>query len=106
MIPVTDIGRFVNMHSSLFCVTIIALPFGVITATYLEELRSLKENENKIRERTSSLRSIYNIKSYKNIIVIIALLIIGAAANITCPDKQTHKYAIKAIVDEKINEEL
>ena len=42
MIPVTDIGRFVSMLSSLFGVAVIALPSGVITASYLEELRSLK----------------------------------------------------------------
>ena len=39
MIPVTDIGRFVSMLSSLFGIAIIALPSGVITASYLEELR-------------------------------------------------------------------
>lgn len=37
--PVTDIGRVVSMLSSLFGVAIIALPSGVITARYLEELR-------------------------------------------------------------------
>lgn len=50
MIPVTDIGRFVSMLSSLFGVAIIALPSGVITASYLEELRSIKlkdHDENK-----------------------------------------------------------
>lgn len=44
--PVTDIGRFVSMLSSLFGVAIIALPSGVITASYLEELRSLKQKVN------------------------------------------------------------
>ena len=39
MCPVTDIGRFVSMLSSLFEVAIIALPSGVITASYLDELR-------------------------------------------------------------------
>lgn len=43
MVPVTDIGRFISMLSSLFGVAIIALPSGVITASYLEELRSFKE---------------------------------------------------------------
>ena len=43
MIPVTDIGRFISMLSSLFGVAIIALPSGVITASYLEELRSMKK---------------------------------------------------------------
>ena len=46
MIPVTDIGRFVSMLSSLFGVAVIALPSGVITASYLEELRSLKRDTN------------------------------------------------------------
>ena len=43
--PVTDIGRFVSMLSSLFGVAIIALPSGFITASYLEELRSLKDKK-------------------------------------------------------------
>lgn len=47
MIPVTDIGRFVSMLSSLFGVAVIALPSGVITASYLEELRLEKRGKNK-----------------------------------------------------------
>ena len=44
--PVTNIGRVVSMLSSLFGVAIIALPSGVITASYLEELREhRKSNE-------------------------------------------------------------
>ena len=56
MIPVTDIGRCVSMLSSLFGVAVIALPSGVITASYLDELRaektnkSLKNNNNKEKE--------------------------------------------------------
>lgn len=41
--PVSDFGRLVSMVSSLFGVAIIALPSGVITASYLEEL---KKNKN------------------------------------------------------------
>lgn len=44
--PVTDLGRLVSMLSSLFGVAVIALPSGVITASYLEELRNAK-NESK-----------------------------------------------------------
>lgn len=40
--PVTDIGRFIGMLSSLFGVAIIALPSGVITASYLDELKKKK----------------------------------------------------------------
>ena len=42
MCPVTDIGRFVSMLSSLFGIAVIALPSGVITAHYLDELRKEK----------------------------------------------------------------
>ena len=43
--PASDIGRFVSMLSSLFGVAVIALPSGVITASYLEELRSRRKEE-------------------------------------------------------------
>lgn len=46
--PVTDIGRVVSMLSSLFGVAIIALPSGVITASYLEELREYRKQRNKL----------------------------------------------------------
>ena len=45
MIPVTDIGRFISMLSSLFGVAIIALPSGVITASYLDELRAMRNRK-------------------------------------------------------------
>lgn len=44
--PVTDVGRIVSMLSSLFGVAIIALPSGVITASYLEELRASRSSED------------------------------------------------------------
>lgn len=37
--PVTDVGRFISMLSSLLGVAVIALPSGVITASYLDELK-------------------------------------------------------------------
>ena len=44
--PVTTIGRIVSMVSSLFGIAIVAMPAGVITAGYLEELQKRnKENE-------------------------------------------------------------
>ena len=45
MVPATDIGRLVSMLSSLFGVAIIALPSGVITASYLDELRNMKKEK-------------------------------------------------------------
>ncbi|MBO6082609.1 MAG: two pore domain potassium channel family protein, partial [Bacteroidales bacterium] len=47
MVPVTDIGRFVSMLSALLGVAVIALPSGVITARYLEELNLQKKAEKK-----------------------------------------------------------
>ena len=43
MVPVTNLGRLVSMLSSLFGVAVIALPSGVITASYLDELRALRK---------------------------------------------------------------
>lgn len=43
--PVTELGRLVSMMSSLFGVAVIALPSGVITASYLDELRSGRESD-------------------------------------------------------------
>ena len=40
--PVSNVGRIVSMISSLFGVAIIALPSGVITASYLDELKKEK----------------------------------------------------------------
>jgi voltage-gated potassium channel len=45
--PVTDLGRIVSMLSSIFGVAIIALPSGVITASYLDELREFKKQTQK-----------------------------------------------------------
>ena len=41
--PVTDVGRLVSMLSSLFGIAIIALPSGVITASYMDELKNMKK---------------------------------------------------------------
>ena len=41
--PVTDVGRLISMLSALLGVAIIALPSGVITASYLDELKQRKE---------------------------------------------------------------
>ena len=54
MIPVTDIGRFISMVSSLFGVAIIALPSGIITASYLDEIRGHKENKEENDENRKS----------------------------------------------------
>lgn len=42
--PETNIGRVISMFSAVFGVAVIALPSGVITASYLDELREEKKN--------------------------------------------------------------
>jgi len=44
--PVSYLGRLVSMLSSIFGVAIIALPSGVITASYLDELRNLRDKSS------------------------------------------------------------
>ena len=44
--PATDLGRFISMLSAILGVAIIALPSGVITASYLDELRESKKQED------------------------------------------------------------
>lgn len=41
--PSSDIGRIISMFSAILGVAVIALPSGVITASYLEELREAKK---------------------------------------------------------------
>jgi voltage-gated potassium channel len=49
--PTTDVGRVISMLSAILGVAVIALPSGVITARYLEELRELKENATDEEEK-------------------------------------------------------
>ena len=43
--PVNDLGRAISMISSLVGIAIIALPSGVITAAYMEELEGRNKNK-------------------------------------------------------------
>lgn len=48
--PVTEFGRLVSMLSSIFGVAIIALPSGVITASYLDEIRKMHREHDEGNE--------------------------------------------------------
>lgn len=43
--PTSNVGRIISMFSAIVGVAIIALPSGVITASYLDELKNDKKNE-------------------------------------------------------------
>ena len=45
--PVTAVGRLVTMLSSLLGIAIVALPAGIVTAGYLDELKKERENHGK-----------------------------------------------------------
>lgn len=48
--PITTIGRIVTMVSSIFGIAIIALPSGIITAGYLQEVNKSKEKPENSKE--------------------------------------------------------
>ena len=52
--PVSDFGKMVSMLSSIFGIAIIALPSGVITAGYLDELKKLGKGKQNQEEETIS----------------------------------------------------
>jgi len=43
--PVSTIGRFISMISAFVGIAIVALPSGIITAGYLDELKARKEQK-------------------------------------------------------------
>lgn len=48
--PGSDLGRLISMLSAIIGVAIIALPSGVITASYLDELREAKKEKEKAKK--------------------------------------------------------
>ena len=51
--PVTEIGRIVTMVSSIFGIAIVALPAGIITAGYMDELNKVS-GEEKDKDNTEN----------------------------------------------------
>ena len=52
--PVTNIGKFISMLSSIFGIAIIALPAGIVTAGFMEEINSAV-NENEENDKSEEL---------------------------------------------------
>ena len=61
--PVTDVGRLISMISSLFGIAIIALPAGIMTSGFMEELKDPEEkrygNLKGIREVMTPMQKQY-----------------------------------------------
>ncbi len=52
--PISDVGRIISIISSMVGIAIIALPSGIVTAGYLDELKSRKEaRDSSITEFTN-----------------------------------------------------
>ena len=52
--PISDVGRVISIISSMVGIAIIALPSGIVTAGYLDELKSRKESkDSSIKEFTN-----------------------------------------------------
>lgn len=52
--PISDVGRIISIISSMVGIAIIALPSGIVTAGYLDELKSRKEkNESSVNVQSN-----------------------------------------------------
>lgn len=64
MCPATDTGRLISMLSAMFGIAIIALPSGIITASYIDELKALKSEKLTKRLRRAFRRSLSRANAY------------------------------------------
>ena len=64
MCPATDIGRLISMLSAMFGIAIIALPSGIITASYIDELKALKSEKLTERLRKTFRRGLSRETSF------------------------------------------
>lgn len=50
--PVSHVGRVISIISSMVGIAIIALPSGIVTAGYIDELRNRKEAKDDLKEKS------------------------------------------------------
>lgn len=55
--PVTEVGRIVTMVSSVFGIAIVALPAGIITAGYMDELSKVSGEEKSANDKIDDTSS-------------------------------------------------
>ena len=56
--PISDIGRIISIISAMVGIAIIALPSGIITAGYMDELKSRREEQQKSQEHNHARQSV------------------------------------------------
>lgn len=64
MCPATDIGRLISMLSAMFGIAIIALPSGIITASYIDELKALKSEKMTERLKKAFRKKVSRANDY------------------------------------------
>lgn len=64
MCPATDAGRLISMVSAMFGIAIIALPSGIITASYIDELKTIKSEKLTERLHKSFRRVVCRANNY------------------------------------------
>lgn len=78
--PHTDLGRFISMISSLFGIAIIALPAGIVTGGYIEQMNSARAEEAEQVNTPAIIRRL----SRRQVIRFAAVVVIGIALNQLC----------------------
>jgi voltage-gated potassium channel len=65
--PVTAVGRFVTILSSLLGIAIVALPAGIVTAGYIDELKKERERHGKKKKSTNLAQTASNNETEKKV---------------------------------------
>ncbi|MDD3336716.1 MAG: ion transporter [Eubacteriales bacterium] len=78
--PHTDLGRLISMISSLFGIAIIALPAGIVTGGYIDQMNKAKTEAQEADKAPVSVRRLSRSQLYR----FSAVVIIGIVLNEVC----------------------
>ncbi len=67
--PTTDVGRLISMISSLFGIAVIALPAGIITASFVDQIDEEREKEKEEAKKAQNTEETKDEGSYIDKIV-------------------------------------
>lgn len=85
--PVSEAGRLISMISSLFGIAVIALPAGIVTGGFIEEINRRKENEKEAEESLEDVHIKSGFRgSKKKAVRYAVIMVIGVLMNILLYD--------------------
>lgn len=85
--PVSEAGRLISMISSLFGIAVIALPAGIVTGGFIEEINRRKKNEKEAEESLEDVHIKSGFKGSKKKVIRYAVVMgIGVLMNILLYD--------------------